>query len=46
MQQLEVHHQVFRSHGGPDEESNLITLCHTCHLLLHGGPGAKNHLAV
>lgn len=34
---LEVHHIVFRSQGGSDEESNLITLCHTCHKDLHGG---------
>lgn len=34
---LEVHHIVFRSHGGSDEESNLITLCHTCHKNLHSG---------
>lgn len=34
---LEVHHIVFRSKGGSDEESNLITLCHTCHKDLHSG---------
>lgn len=34
---LEVHHIVFRSQGGSDEESNLITLCHTCHKDLHNG---------
>ncbi len=34
---LEVHHIVFRSRGGSDEESNLITLCHTCHKNLHSG---------
>lgn len=34
---LEVHHIVFRSQGGSDEESNLITLCHTCHSNLHAG---------
>ena len=34
---LEVHHIVFRSQGGSDEESNLITLCHTCHKGLHDG---------
>lgn len=34
---LEVHHIVFRSQGGSDEESNLITLCHTCHKDLHIG---------
>ena len=34
---LEVHHIVFRSKGGSDEENNLITLCHTCHKDLHSG---------
>ena len=34
---LEVHHIVFRSNGGSDEESNLVTLCHTCHTNLHKG---------
>lgn len=34
---LEVHHIIFRSEGGSDEESNLITLCHTCHENLHSG---------
>ena len=34
---LEVHHIIFRSQGGSDEESNLITLCHTCHNDLHSG---------
>lgn len=34
---LEVHHIIFRSQGGSDEESNLITLCHTCHKALHSG---------
>lgn len=34
---LEVHHIVFRSQRGSDEESNLITLCHTCHKALHSG---------
>ena len=32
---LEVHHIIFKSNGGSDEESNLITLCHTCHYDLH-----------
>ena len=34
---LEVHHIIFRSQGGSDEESNLITLCNTCHTNLHNG---------
>lgn len=34
---LEVHHIIFRSQGGSDDESNLITLCHTCHQKLHDG---------
>lgn len=34
---LEVHHIIFRSQGGSDDESNLITLCHTCHQNLHRG---------
>jgi 5-methylcytosine-specific restriction endonuclease McrA len=35
MTNLEVHHQEFRSHSGPDHEDNLITLCNTCHASLH-----------
>ena len=34
---LEVHHIIFRSENGSDEESNLITLCKTCHDALHRG---------
>ncbi|GHO73280.1 hypothetical protein KSD_10510 [Ktedonobacter sp. SOSP1-85] len=36
-QRLEVHHIVFRSQHGSDEESNLLTLCKTCHEALHAG---------
>lgn len=35
MSNLEVHHQEFRSHGGPDSELNLITLCDSCHGQAH-----------
>ena len=35
MSRLEVHHQVFRSHGGEDSDENLIVLCHECHMGLH-----------
>ncbi len=34
---LEVHHIIYRSNGGSDEEDNLITLCHNCHSDLHHG---------
>ena len=32
---LEVHHIIYRSNGGSDEEDNLITLCHACHKGVH-----------
>lgn len=34
---LEVHHIVFRSMSGTDDEHNLITLCEKCHKLVHDG---------
>lgn len=34
---LEVHHIVFRSQSGTDDESNLITLCEDCHAGIHSG---------
>ena len=36
---LEVHHREFRSHGGADDERNLITLCFDCHRSVHGRAG-------
>ena len=35
MSKLEVHHQHFRSLGGNDSETNLITLCAACHKAVH-----------
>jgi 5-methylcytosine-specific restriction endonuclease McrA len=35
MRQLQVHHQQFRSQAGDDAEENLITLCESCHKMLH-----------
>ena len=35
MQQLQVHHQQFRSQAGDDAEENLITLCDDCHRMVH-----------
>jgi hypothetical protein len=32
---LHVHHIIFRSNDGSDDESNLITLCKSCHDALH-----------
>lgn len=34
---LHVHHIVFRSNGGNNSPSNLITLCKSCHNKLHKG---------
>lgn len=34
---LEVHHIVYRSQGGTDNENNLITLCEACHSDIHDG---------
>jgi len=34
---LEVHHIIFRSQNGSDDESNLIVLCKSCHDSLHEG---------
>jgi hypothetical protein len=34
---LEVHHIIFRSNNGSDEPNNLITLCKTCHDMVHDG---------
>ena len=35
MSNLEVHHQQFLSHGGNDDEGNLVTLCFACHAGVH-----------
>ena len=32
---LEVHHRKMRSQGGGDSDTNLITLCHSCHANEH-----------
>lgn len=34
---LHVHHVVFRSQGGSDDPSNLVTVCWKCHERIHAG---------
>lgn len=34
---LHLHHVVYRSQGGKDDESNLVTVCHRCHRSIHEG---------
>ena len=34
---LEVHHIIYRSNGGNNDETNLITLCKECHKKVHKG---------
>lgn len=44
VENVALHHIVFRSHGGPDLPSNLITIGwlpgHDCHLEIAHGPEA------
>jgi 5-methylcytosine-specific restriction endonuclease McrA len=42
---LEVHHKEFRSQGGDDSQQNLITLCATCHSLMHGETNPNRRLS-
>lgn len=32
---LEIHHIIYRSQGGNNDERNLIRLCKKCHMLVH-----------
>lgn len=34
----EIHHIIFRSHGGPDEPWNLVSLCRFHHREAHSDP--------
>jgi len=36
-QTLDPHHVIFRSQGGDNDKSNLLTLCRKCHDDLHAG---------
>ena len=37
-----VHHKKPLSEGGGNEESNLMSLCYSCHEKEHGGRGGQN----
>jgi len=43
IQQLQVHHQRFRSQSGDDLEENLITLCDDCHRTVHLNRGRSEN---
>ncbi len=32
---VDIHHLVFRSHGGSDQIDNLVGLCRSCHNRAH-----------
>jgi hypothetical protein len=34
---LHPHHLIYQSHQGPDELTNLLTLCWQCHTAHHAG---------
>lgn len=37
-----VHHKKPLADGGTNEESNLMSLCFSCHEIIHGGRGGQN----
>lgn len=43
---LHVHHIIYRSQGGPDEDSNLITLCQSCHDKVHSDKRKYQHVCL
>lgn len=45
MGQLEVHHIKFRSQGGSDRPSNLVTLCKEHHKAVHNGSITLNFIS-
>ncbi|MCH4170837.1 MAG: RNA-guided endonuclease IscB [Lactobacillus sp.] len=38
---LKIHHIIYRSNGGTNQVSNLLTVCATCHFLANHQPGGK-----
>ena len=43
---LEVHHIIYRSNGGNNDENNLITLCENCHNNVHDGKLIINNMNI
>ena len=41
-EQLDVHHVISRARAGADAENNLITLCRSCHRVLHASGTAAS----
>lgn len=41
---LEIHHIIFRSHGGTDDVKNCICLCVKCHTKAHNEKLSKGEL--
>ena len=33
---IDAHHVIPRSQGGSDDESNIVYICHSCHMKHHG----------
>jgi hypothetical protein len=40
---LDHHHAIPRAHDGPDDETNLVTLCHECHGNVHNAEWSLDH---
>ena len=38
---VDVHHILYKSHGGKDNIENLIGLCRECHQMAHGIGGER-----
>lgn len=43
---VDIHHLVFRSHGGKNNIENLIALCRNCHNRAHDDGGFNEYLKI
>ena len=43
-EQLQIHHIIWKFHGGTDHITNLVLLCSHCHLQQHGKNGRSGIL--